>query len=59
LVFSKNRGKQEELPKLKDIITPDDNNTIGEQNEVVSDLPPIYLHREEEKVDETTEIPGE
>ena len=48
-----------ELPKLKDIMTPDDNNTIGEQNEVVSDLPPITLHREEEKVDETTEIPGE
>jgi segregation and condensation protein B len=48
-----------ELPKLKDIMAPDDNNTIGEQNEVVSDLPPIYLHREEEKVDETTEIPGE
>ncbi len=48
-----------ELPKLKDIMTPDDNNTIGEQNEVVSDLPPITIHREEEKVDETTEIPGE
>ena len=48
-----------ELPKLKDIMTPEDNNTIGEQNEVVSDLPPITLHREEEKVDETTEIPGE
>ena len=48
-----------ELPKLKDILTPEDNNTIGEQNEVVSDLPPITLHREEEKVDETTEIPGE
>ena len=48
-----------ELPKLKDIISPDDNNTIGEQNEIVSDLPPITLHREEEKVDETTEIPGE
>jgi hypothetical protein len=40
-------------------MTPDDNNTIGEQNELVSDLPPISLHREEENVDETTEIPGE
>lgn len=51
-----------ELPKLKDIMTPEDNNTIGEQNEIVSDLPPITLHREEEEptgADETTEIPGE
>ena len=47
-----------ELPKLKDIITPDEN-SIGEQNEIVSDLPPITLHREEEKAEETTEIPGE
>lgn len=50
-----------ELPKLKDIMTPEDNNTIGEQNEIVSDLPPITLHREEQEpaTDETTEIPGE
>jgi segregation and condensation protein B len=30
----------QELPKLKDIIVPQDENTIGVQNEVVSDLPP-------------------
>lgn len=30
----------QELPKLKDIIVPQDENTIGVQNDVVSDLPP-------------------
>ena len=35
-----------ELPKLKDIFTPDDGNTIGEINEVISDLP-IHTKSEE------------
>lgn len=34
-----------ELPKLKDIITPDEN-TIGEQSEIVSDLP-LHLKQDE------------
>ena len=32
-----------ELPKLKDIIAPEDDNTIGNQNEIVSDLPGVTI----------------
>ena len=28
-----------ELPKLKDIMTPDDDNTIGVNNDIISDMP--------------------
>jgi segregation and condensation protein B len=30
-----------ELPKLKDVLTPDDNNTVGENPEAVTDQPPV------------------
>ncbi len=36
-----------ELPKLKDIITPDDDNTIGTQNDIVSDLPGVTIGAQE------------
>jgi segregation and condensation protein B len=36
-----------ELPKLKDIFTPEDDNTIGVNNEIISDVPPVTTEVEE------------
>jgi segregation and condensation protein B len=36
-----------ELPKLKDIFTPDDDNTIGVNNDIISDMPPVATEVEE------------
>ena len=42
-----------ELPKLKDIITPEDDNTIGTQNDIISDMPRVTEVEETPSIEET------